>query len=74
MAHFNVLARLLHTETMTSQAKAVFIMLVYDELVRRSWAQRVQQGDPGLNTMEKLEETSTVLDKHMLEIAKIRVA
>ena len=49
-------------------------MLVYDEVFRRSWAQRVQQSDPALRSLEQLEETATVLDKQMLEIARIRVA
>ena len=43
-------------------------------MVRRSWAQRVQHGDPGLYTLVWLEENALIQNRLILGIARTKVA
>lgn len=67
LSHLNQILKLAETERL--QGRSVLLAVLYDDLVRRSWARRVEARDDSFNMADEVR----TLDKTVLEAARARL-
>ena len=68
LGHMSVMHRL--TADSKAAGHSPFLGLLYDELLRREWARRMERKDPSMD----IEKDAHILDKQILDVAKSRLA
>ena len=73
LLHLDTICHLVEKETIRSGQAGTGIALLYEEMVRRSWADRSRRRDPMVASVQHLEFLAARVDENILSEARTRI-